>query len=411
MKFIRVIICLVIAMSVFSSLTSFAAELPEIGVSAEYIPSADVSKGEADGVINVSFESEVEKGDLYSFWGDKDGNKLSGYTFLTKQKVNKKTEAKIKIPANTVIPEGAESIIVYVKSGAETTENFVIKLPENAKPVDRENILFDFQVCSDIHIDREFPTYTEHLNALLDDIAVVAPDSKGVMVVGDISNHGYQEEYDLVKEVLAGKPNHPEMHYVKGNHDVSYGKNNPTFNAQMKIFNKFSGNKSLYYDLWINECHFIFLATDEKGCPTSMPDEEIEWLRETIKVNASPDRPIFVFCHESIQDTVAGSSAAEKWWGIKNGDKVAEILKDYPQACFFTGHSHWILSSKNEMYPADQFMCNAFNTSSLGYLWTGYNIVEGESEEGAEAIYVEVYKDKVLVRGRDVENGQWIGAA
>ena len=53
----------------------------------------------------------------------------------------------------------------------------------------------------------------------------------------------------------------------------------------------------------------------------------------------------------------------------------------------------------------------AFNTSSVSYLWTSYNIIGGEHLDGSQAYYVRTYKDKVLLLGKDIESGDFVASA
>ena len=52
-----------------------------------------------------------------------------------------------------------------------------------------------------------------------------------------------------------------------------------------------------------------------------------------------------------------------------------------------------------------------FNTSSVSYLWQSYDVPTGVYQEGSEGFYVKVYKDKVLLLGRDFANGKWVSSA
>ena len=48
-----------------------------------------------------------------------------------------------------------------------------------------------------------------------------------------------------------------------------------------------------------------------------------------------------------------------------------------------------------------------FNASSVAYLWTD----QGNEKAGSEGFFVEVYEDRVLVRGRDFTTGTWVEQA
>ncbi len=69
-------------------------------------------------------------------------------------------------------------------------------------------------------------------------------------------------------------------------------KNFEGFNQQQVDFYKYSGNTSTYYDLWLNDTHFIFLAGKEAGLTAKISDEQFAWLREKLAENYAAGRPI-----------------------------------------------------------------------------------------------------------------------
>lgn len=52
-------------------------------------------------------------------------------------------------------------------------------------------------------------------------------------------------------------------------------------------------------------------------------------------------------------------------------------------------------------------MPTMFNASSVAYLWTD----DDEHLEGSQGLHVEVYADRVVVKGRDFVKGSWIEGA
>ncbi|MBB6019588.1 hypothetical protein HNR77_000649 [Paenibacillus sp. JGP012] len=48
-----------------------------------------------------------------------------------------------------------------------------------------------------------------------------------------------------------------------------------------------------------------------------------------------------------------------------------------------------------------------FNASSTACLWTDSD----EHPEGSEGLHVEIYTDRVVVKGRDFTDGKWIEGA
>ena len=70
------------------------------------------------------------------------------------------------------------------------------------------------------------------------------------------------------------------------------------------------------------------------------------------------------------------------------------------------------MNSKGNMFDAtEELPINIFNCASVSYLWTGFNVVAGEELYGSQGYMVEIYEDRVVVRGRDFVNGLWISSA
>ncbi len=386
--------------------TVLKAGTPEAPFSLTY--EADrASEGFAGGRAVLTPSTEGAPAEHFYLWWGKNGEPLEGYTYLARRHASD-GPVTITLPETLTIPEGAEEILASAVNRFGSSAYASVPLPEGARAFETGEPLLRFQVTSDWHItDNPGHEHNRHLGMMLDDIAEVCPSAAAIIAVGDIADHGNRSEYDRVKEIAGSREGVPPIHYVIGNHDVSQG-----YNKQIGIFNEFSGNDSAYYDLWIGGYHFIFLAFGSEGAPMPIPEKELKWLDEKLAEDASPSKPIFVFCHESIKNTVAGSTPEEGWWGISNGDKVASLFSNYPQVVFFNGHSHWELSSENEMFAGDETRTfSAFNTSAVGYLWTGYNVVPGEYLYGSEGLFVEVSEDALTVRGRDFVNGLWTASA
>jgi hypothetical protein len=160
--------------------------------------------------------------------------------------------------------------------------------------------------------------------------------------------------------------------------------------------------------LTTNDYHFIVLGNTvyEPGVRATIGDEQYEWLEEKLG-EATDERPIFLFMHQGMMNTVSGTSESERWWGINDDARLRKLLKEYPNVFFFTGHTHSMMDAPNCMYGGGK---NAamFNTGSVGDLWVPST---GESIVGSQGLYVQVYGDKVLVRGRDFTTGQWVASA
>ena len=144
---------------------------------------------------------------------------------------------------------------------------------------------------------------------------------------------------------------------------------------------------------------------------TTLNQATIEWLDKTLEKDHEAGKPVFLFCHQSLYDTVAGSLEGQGWNGVANEAPLREVLKKHPDVILFNGHSHWILDSERTMYLKSDTLPTIFNTSSAGYLWTSYDVIEGVTKEGSEGYYIRVYEDFVEVLGRDFANGKWVSSA
>lgn len=177
---------------------------------------------------------------------------------------------------------------------------------------------------------------------------------------------------------------------------------------RMRHFAEGTGEAAPYHDHWLGGYHFIFLGSESphpKDCDLSAA--QLEWLKECLAEEASPDRPVFVFLHQPLMDTVAGSMQSQGWFGVNQDAELKQVLSACPQAILFTGHTHWQLEAQRTMYDGQGVMPSMFNASSVAYLWTDGD----EHLTGSEGLQVEIYHDRVTVRGRDFVKGTWIEGA
>ncbi|OPA75151.1 hypothetical protein BVG16_21320 [Paenibacillus selenitireducens] len=258
-----------------------------------------------------------------------------------------------------------------------------------------------FQVITDTHVVADpLGTYSIHFDHALQDIRATAPDSDGIMHIGDITDSGKLEEYETMGKIWAkNRAGLAPMYFSYGNHDVRWA----DFEERMNRFTATTGIDQKYYDVWIRGYHFIFLGT-EKGLKDSsfLSEMQLTWLEHQLSEQEALHHPVFIFVHEPLKNTVAGSQNRFGWHGIRQDRELKWILSKYPQSILFTGHTHWELGAQDTMYQTKY--ATMFNAGSVGYLWTD----DDELKEGSQGFYVEVYDDKVLVKGRDFKHHSWI---
>ncbi|HMM06849.1 MAG TPA: metallophosphoesterase [Clostridiales bacterium] len=308
------------------------------------------------------------------------------------------TSGSVNVTWNNVDPS------LYAQAGSFTVKGFVPQtgvVPKASVTVlEGSGPLLRFEAISDTHIKTtdDSDIYTSHLKTALHDINQIAPNSNALMVVGDITNAGTSAQYDAFNTILNSVP-HTTPYFALGNHDtfgyVSYQSMKDTFLTK-------TGMPGVHYDTWINGYHFIVLGTDSLSLnKIDISATQQQWLKTKLAENSSPDKPIFLFMHQPLSNTVAGSDEMQD---VKQDNQIKVILSQYPQTVVFSGHTHYIATSPNQFY--SQRYCYMANTASSAYLW--YGPTYSQPGTGSQGLYVDVYDDKVVVKGRDYTRQEWI---
>ena len=370
--------------------------------------------GFAAGTVTVTVPKEaIGSYNVIMFWANENGA-LNGYTAHTRVKA-KAESVTLTLDKSVFIPSGATRLLVYLENvvnGTLSEECISIDLPQNSDISVSGNPNASFFVVSDIHIGRD-ETSSVNFKKMIKEAILLNPDGIPIYVVGDMADHGKEAEYvlmmSLYNEVLAeeGKNSAEYPLYLAiGNHDY------PSANTHFLQYATLPNGEhptDTSYDFWLNGYHYIFLGGDNaSGLGARFSAETLAWLDEKLSENRDPSRPTFIFLHQSIYNTVAGSLPGEGWHGVENEDEFVAVISKYPEIMMFNGHSHWEMDSlSNAFNGTDELPIHAFNCASVSYLWN----TAGQHLDGSQGYYVEVYGDKVLVRGRDFVNGLWVSAA
>ncbi|OAS18529.1 metallophosphoesterase family protein [Paenibacillus oryzisoli] len=264
--------------------------------------------------------------------------------------------------------------------------------------------ILTFVVLTDTHITATLEgTEAQNWERALKDILATAPDCHGIMHVGDITDNGERAEFEVMEQIWrANKEGLPPIHFTYGNHDVRW----KDLEGQMSLFREHTGIHNAYYDLWLEGYHFIFLGTEIglKDC-AYLSETQLKWLDQKLSEHEGTEKPAFIFVHEPLLNTVAGSQSEFGWNGIRQDAELKRILAGHPQSIVFTGHTHWELGAKETMY--NRKYATLFNAASVAYLWTDDDVLK----EGSQGFFVEVYEDRVIVKGRDFATKSWVADA
>lgn len=438
----------------------------------------DKMTAQAGGTLTVKLdESGLENTynratHILTYWGDAKGNKLDGYTYISTRKVTGAV-TMITIPAAVVIPDEAKSLLVYTYNGAGASEDcFCVELPEERRVLsdkDKGELLSSFQIVSDIHAQDSLDNYyNKNIAQMLADIKAVDPNSAGVFVAGDAVNDGREAEYQNLYTLYKQSGLEAPFFFVSGNHEWKLGDSANSYtsnyeeekNRYITHLNKFlsdAGEDTItnglpYYDLWINGFHYIFLASEAAITHAYLSDAQLEWFEEKLAEDRDAKRPTFVIIHQGLYDTIDGCMERDEWDGIIAGDDAykrwknsgkwntkgkyeqafRDILKKYPEAMMFSGHTHRDMTELYNYYDptatASTLPNYLFNTAAVAYVSTGFYddgvtvsfaeswhdqtyTLYGETKQkwdSSKGYYVRVYENCVEIYGREFSTAEWV---
>lgn len=219
-----------------------------------------------------------------------------------------------------------------------------------------------FVVSSDSHIDNFGDNGCLKLMKMIETgyASAEADSSYGkldaAVMVGDITNNGYKESFAAVdacvKHVL--RDGTVFLGVAAKNHDGYQGR------VSRGYISYITGQPADFHNV-INGYHFIGLSASADGITRYSLDQLI-WLDRQLKqaTKDDPSKPVFVFQHEHIKNTVYGS-LPEDGWGIPI---LTPILSKYPQVVDISGHSHYPANDPRAIW---QGKFTALNDGGLSY--------------------------------------------
>ena len=292
-------------------------------------------------------------------------------------------------------------------------------------PLDTNECRLSFAAISDPHIEsaeynEDLAKYTDlTLNAILPDFSRFDEKLDAFVIAGDITDHGYEEQWQKTEELLTSYDLADNIILAAGNHDTwTRAEQGKTFKD---LFTEYSSRitgreiKELYYSLEVKGYTFIVLCSEGDNVSGYFSDTQINWLKAELKKAAEKDKPIFVICHWPINQThglpqsFGDEDYNEMTGGMgAQGDIIEKALKEYDNVFLISGHIHAQLSNaetKEQFGYQNLESYGSFHSlnlprvntlSPVGYHWlgVGYNI--------------EVYDDEVVFRARNYFSGNWI---
>ncbi|PEC49138.1 hypothetical protein CON00_12845 [Bacillus sp. AFS096315] len=248
---------------------------------------------------------------------------------------------------------------------------------------------FSFMAISDTHSNVKGDSNDIILNEAMND--AVNNNVKSVSVVGDLTDYGTDAQYDTFMSTMN---KYPELNrnYVFGNHDVRWMNG---FETAKNRFLTHTGMPAVYFDKWINGYHFIYLATETDDKDSAyLSDTQLNWLKVKLAEGANKSKPIFLFVHQPLGNTVSMTRPEDGYQSDEVQDqKFKDIVGEYPQSVLITGHVHDDIRLPGTLYNKQYF--SMIRDGAIKY-FPSYS-----KEPGAQGLIFDIYADRVVINGRD----------
>jgi predicted MPP superfamily phosphohydrolase len=306
----------------------------------------------------------------------------------------------------------------------EETQNPTSTATPMATPNDGKLLLSLF-LLSDMHISFYEDTTSLKLKQALNDITINFKSSVDAIVFGgDLTDYGRELEYKQLKSILKNYKL-PPLYGNMGNHEYYdvWIDEAGTFNREMmpngktdrmarERFQKFIGNPDTpYRDLWLNGVHLILLSQEayqqekkEVGEGAWYSDAQLDWLKTMMAVHQD-GRPALIFIHQPLpaQGKEGGTHQ------LIRAEEFRSLMKPYKNVFVFSGHTHRNFNEEGH-YVKETF--HWITNASVGrtrQVGAGYGASQPNSF--AQGCSIQVYENKVVVRGREFSDRSWISKA
>lgn len=288
-------------------------------------------------------------------------------------------------------------------------------MADNA-PLEEDCKLY-FAAISDIHMTKE-TARRDMLRFALQDMQQADRRLDALVLAGDLTDHGYQQEWEMLSEAFSGYDPADRILLAQGNHDT--WTEDEGYNLAEKYFREYAekiGGRYInheYYSTLVKSYTFIFLASQTDRTAAYISNAQLKWLKLRMSQAAERGGPIFVVCHWPINQT----HGLPVTWGEDDMEpddggigeqsaKVEEILKQYDNVFMISGHIHNGFSnekdSKRTGYVSVESDGSFHSINLPSYM---YMVPRGRVANGT-GFNLEVYDDEVIIRGRSFSSGVW----
>ena len=292
------------------------------------------------------------------------------------------------VPAASAESDTVSAEPVSAVSAEISEESFEELSEEISEPETPFVPVIRFAVASDVHISYSNSAEARRFEKLFKSAYSYAesdPDYNkldAVIVVGDMTNKGLAYEYTAFLGVAArGIKEGTQFITVMGNHEL--------YEGGAPVYLEKADDK-LDKHIVINGFHFIGISPNKE---TGFSEDSIAFLEtelEKAAADGESDKPIIVFQHHHIKDTVYVSSE----WYADESLSLKRIMNNYPQVIDFSGHSHGPINNPTSIWQG-KFTCLGTGTLSYFEMTSGmsYGTIPPDASNAAQYYIVEISAD------------------
>ncbi|MBQ9269113.1 MAG: metallophosphoesterase [Oscillospiraceae bacterium] len=174
-------------------------------------------------------------------------------------------------------------------------------------------------IISDLQITDDESSCGRFADALAD-MAMQDPYPDAIVINGDLTNDGQEEEWELYRSTLSDSGISIPIFATNGNHDIGRGedaKPDDVYTQERDLFFQYTdfcgtGDDQLEYmdfSVAVNGYHVIALGNGNGNWHQEYTETQLQWFEDELLRCTREDagKPVLVLTHEGIPNTVSGT--------------------------------------------------------------------------------------------------------
>ena len=260
---------------------------------------------------------------------------------------------------------------------------------------------YSFGALSDVHITAE--TATTDLHEALRYLSIDS-DASFACICGDLTDTGTETEFTTYKNIVDAYD--IPVYAIAGNHEYY----NTVSNAYLETYT----GHPLYYTFTQGNDVFIMLGCYSWASDGIFTNEYLQWIYEVLEANRN--KRCFIFEHVFPWGDCGNPNnvyGMDLFSGTK-GDIFLSMLKHYKNTILFHGHSHTKFVMQEDDEKANFSNANGYRSIHIPSIAIPRDIVDGTLTQifaQSEGYLIDVYKNHIVLRGRDFVKKQFIPIA